>query len=35
MLIPLLSCSGPSNAAWLKAEYRTLAVARVAANGVG
>lgn len=26
---------GPSNAIWLKAEYRTLAVARVANNGVG
>ncbi|GAA6051464.1 hypothetical protein NBRC10513_000412 [Rhodotorula toruloides] len=26
---------GPSNAFWLRAEYRTLAVARVAANGVG
>ncbi|GAA6064067.1 hypothetical protein JCM10212_001473 [Sporobolomyces blumeae] len=26
---------GPSNAFWLKAEYRTLAVGRVAANGVG
>ncbi|BGP32547.1 hypothetical protein JCM10296v2_004328 [Rhodotorula toruloides] len=26
---------GPSNAFWLKAEYRTLAVARVAADGVG
>jgi cyanate permease len=26
---------GPSNARWLKAEYRPLAVARVAANGTG
>jgi hypothetical protein len=26
---------GPSNAKWLKKEYRPLAVARVAANGTG
>ncbi|ORY91573.1 major facilitator superfamily domain-containing protein [Leucosporidium creatinivorum] len=34
-LLYFFLADGPSNAAWLKAEYRTLAVARVAANGVG